>query len=310
MFGRGVISVQYGWAFEKAGHTVEFYVRPGRKAEFGNTLVLKMLDARKKIKGILVNENWNITLREDLDSNHNYDLIMVSVQHYQFKKAADFLADKIGKATLLIFNNFWEEPLAQTAHLPLSQLVWGFPQAGGGFDKKGVLNCSLFGIVNMGTFKTAQTQRGLAVMDLFRSSGFRIKEIEDFRSWLFAHFAFNAALHLENLKSTTGMESLIDMRTTKYWENVILNSKELIPLLKARSVDLKGNSELKAFSLPPWLLSFIMKGVIKFLPSVKQIFTGHSNVEELRSYCHDVLSKAEELKISLPRFAKDKNKFQ
>ena len=27
MFGRGVISTQYGWAFEKAGHTVEFYRR-------------------------------------------------------------------------------------------------------------------------------------------------------------------------------------------------------------------------------------------------------------------------------------------
>jgi len=35
MFGRGVISVIYGWALEKAGHTVEFYVRPGRAAQYG-----------------------------------------------------------------------------------------------------------------------------------------------------------------------------------------------------------------------------------------------------------------------------------
>jgi hypothetical protein len=40
MFGRGVISTHYAWAFEKAGHTVEFFVRKGRKTEFGPTVSL------------------------------------------------------------------------------------------------------------------------------------------------------------------------------------------------------------------------------------------------------------------------------
>ena len=64
MFGRGVISAQYGWAFEKAGHTVEFYVRPGRLATVGNTLALHLLDARTKTKGVLVDERWKVQLRE------------------------------------------------------------------------------------------------------------------------------------------------------------------------------------------------------------------------------------------------------
>jgi ketopantoate reductase len=34
MFGQGVISVLYGWALEKAGHTVEFYVRPDRPVQY------------------------------------------------------------------------------------------------------------------------------------------------------------------------------------------------------------------------------------------------------------------------------------
>lgn len=310
MFGRGVITTQYAWAFEKAGHTVEFFVRPGKKAVMGASIVLNMFDARKKIRGVLIQENWNVILKEELDCNHNYDLIIISVQHYQFKNAADFLADKIGKATVLVFNNFWEEPLEQTANLPIDQLVWGFPQAGGGFDHRGTLNCSLLGTVNIGTLRTNQTQREIAVMELFRSSGFKIKEIEDFRSWLFAHFVFNAALHLENLKSETGMSEMISMRTTRYWENVKLNGSELLPLLKARNVDLKVNSELKAFDLPPRLLSLVLKVAIRFLPPVKRIFTGHSNNEELRSYCQDVLSKADELKVSLPRYMKDKDRFQ
>ena len=309
MFGRGVISTQYAWAFEKAGHSVTFYVRPGRKEEYGSTIALNLLDARKKIKGVSIKENWPVTLIDDLDANHQYDLIFVSVQHYQFKEAAEFLSDKIGKATLLIFNNFWEEPVEQATNLPMSQLVWGFPQAGGGFDSKGVLNGTLFNTVNIGTFGEEQTQRGIAVVDLFNASGFKVKEFNDFRSWLFSHFVFNAALHLETLKSTTGMAALTDMRTTKYWENVILNGKELLPLLKARNVDVKASSELKAFNLPPWLLSFVLRRVIDFLPPAKRIFTGHSNDTELKSYCQDVLLKAEELKISLPRYEENKEFF-
>jgi 2-dehydropantoate 2-reductase len=54
MFGRGVISTQYAWAFEKAGHAVEFYVRKGRIAEYGETVSLNIYDARKKLKGVLV----------------------------------------------------------------------------------------------------------------------------------------------------------------------------------------------------------------------------------------------------------------
>lgn len=308
MFGRGVISTQYAWAYEKAGHTVEFFVRPGKAAEYGSSVTLNIYDARKKIKGVLVNENWNIKLREDLDANHDYDLIILSVQHYSFEKAVDFLKDKIGNSTLLIFNNLWEEPQEAVAKLPGNQLVWGFPQAGGGFDSKGILNGTLFGTVNIGTFGYEQTQRGIAVIDLFKSAGFKIKEFKDFRSWLFSHFVLNAAIHLEVIKSGTGLSS--PLQSTQFWRNVILNGKELLPLLQARNVDLKASSEVKVFSLPPWVLSLLIKVAFKFLPAVKQIFTGHSNHFELISYCQDVMSKAEEMKISLPRFEKNKNIYQ
>lgn len=35
MFGRGTIATIYGWALEKSGRHVEFYVRPGRAKEYG-----------------------------------------------------------------------------------------------------------------------------------------------------------------------------------------------------------------------------------------------------------------------------------
>lgn len=302
-------SLKLSILYEKAGHTVEFYVRPGKKAQLGSTVDLNLLDARKKIRGILVNETWNTKLIEDINPKGDYDLIIVSVQHYHFKSVVDLLADKIGKATILLFNNFWDEPLDTVAKLPQNQLVWGFPVAGGGFDDNGVLNGSLQGVIRIGTFGTEQTQRSIEVMNIFKTSGIKIKEDKDFRSFLFSHFVLNAALHLENLKLANGLASLDDFKSTKYWTNVILNAKELFPLLKARNVDFKESSELKLFNLPPFLISIIMRIVLNFLPPVKQIFTGHSNQLELKSYCQDVVSKAEELNIKLPRFDKSKELF-
>jgi 2-dehydropantoate 2-reductase len=49
-FGRGVIATQYAWALEKAGNQVEFYVRPGRIAEYGTSVKLDILDGRKTSK--------------------------------------------------------------------------------------------------------------------------------------------------------------------------------------------------------------------------------------------------------------------
>lgn len=62
-FGRGEISTQYAWAFEQAGHTVEFYVRKGRKETFGSSIELEMWDARRE--KTLIKESWNVKLHEE-----------------------------------------------------------------------------------------------------------------------------------------------------------------------------------------------------------------------------------------------------
>lgn len=90
MFGRGVISVLYGWALQKAGNTVEFYVRPGKIEQYGPKIPLEILDARSTFAGQLTRESWPISMRETLPPDHDYDLIFVSVQHYHFAKVAQF----------------------------------------------------------------------------------------------------------------------------------------------------------------------------------------------------------------------------
>jgi len=302
LFGRGVIATQYGWAFDKAGHQVEFYVRPGKKAQLGQDVRLRIYDGRSSFRGVLVQETWNTRLTEELRSG--YDLILVSVQHYQLQPVIDLLADKIGSATVLLFNNVWDEPQQVAAKLPSRQLVWGFPTAGGGYDQQGTLNGSLLKGVTIGTLGEGEKSRQQAVTELFHSAGFGVKISPDFRSYLFGHFALNAALHREILKGGQDLAASLNvLQTSLFWRNVQLNLQELIPVLKARGVDLKASPDLKLLSVPPGLLSLVMRIALRFFPVVKQIFLAHANPVELQSYGKDVVATAAGLNINLPRLS-------
>jgi 2-dehydropantoate 2-reductase len=299
MFGRGVISVLYGWALEKAGHTVEFYVRPGRAAQYCSAVALEIIDARRSLTGKQVQESWPIRMREELPTDHDYDLIIVSVQHYHFDEAAAFLAPRTGKATVLMFNNFWTEPQQATSLFPAAQLAWGFPHAGGGFGADGVLRGCIFSKVVFGTFLTNPSPRELAVRELFTKAGFDIAEQRDFRSWLFVHFVLDCAIETEALKA--GSISLA-FASGFHRREAILNMRELVPLLAARSVDLKDQSSfLLPLQLPTWLLGQVMGLAPKLLASFRVLLDSHSNMEELRSTCRDVLAESQRLGMKLPR---------
>lgn len=299
MFGRGVISVLYGWALEKAGHTVEFYVRPGRAAQYGPAVALEMLDARRSINGEWVKERWAIRMREELPADHDYDLVILSVQHYRFEEAAAFLGSRAGKATVLVFNNLWIEPQEAASSFPAEQLAWGFPQAGGGFGDDGVLRGALFGKVFFGTFLSDPSPRELAARELFTKAGFGVVEQRDFRSWLFVHFALNCGMQTEVLKAGSMPRMFA---SGSHLRDMILNMRELVPLLAARGVDLKNQSiYLAPFRLPTWLLGPVMGLAPKLLRPLRVVLESHANMEELRSTCRDVLTEARRMNVNLPR---------
>ncbi len=75
------------------------------------------------VSGELVSERWPVRFREELPADHDYDLILLSVQHYRFAEAAAFLGPRTGKATVPRLQHFWVEPQAAAAPLTASQLV-------------------------------------------------------------------------------------------------------------------------------------------------------------------------------------------
>jgi 2-dehydropantoate 2-reductase len=299
MFGRGVIAVAYGWALERAGHEIEFYVRPGRAATYGETVDLELLDARRRPWGRRVAEKWPVRYRESLEPDHDFDLIVVSVQHYGFAEAMSFLAPRVGQATVLAFNNLWVEPSAAVEALPADQVAWGFPGAGGGFGDDGVLRAALLPMVFFGTLGGPPTEREQAVRTAFRRAGFKIREDADFRGWLWIHFIQNAGLHTQSLKLGSLAALAGKPRTVR---ETILATRELLPLAEARGVDLRRHrSDLLPFTAPVGLTAPAMAWLFGHFPPVRMVMEAHANPEELRAVCRDTLAEARRLGVSAPR---------
>ncbi|MET9633079.1 2-dehydropantoate 2-reductase N-terminal domain-containing protein [Lentzea sp. NPDC006480] len=294
MFGRGVIATIYGWALERAGHDVEFYVRPGRAAAYGDAVDLDLLGRRGAKK-------WPVRYRETLEPDHDFDLIVLSVGHHRLTEAAAFLSPRLGSATVLVFGNIWTEPQAAIGALPLDQVAWGFPQAGGGFGADGVLRGALMSSVIFGTLGRPPTGRERAVRQVFRDAGLRVREQPDFRGWLWVHFVSDAALHSQGLR----LGSLSELAgATDDLREALLAGRELLPLLQARGVDLRRHRRgLLLFRAPTWLMAPALAWLTTHVPLARRSLLAHDDpgAEEPRAICRDTLAEARRLGVAAPR---------
>nr|WP_202894002.1 2-dehydropantoate 2-reductase N-terminal domain-containing protein [Kribbella italica] len=300
MVGRGVIATIYGWALHQAGHDVEFSVRPGRAATYGDTVDLDLLDTRRRVWGQRVVEKWPVRYREALEPDHGFDLIVLSVPHHRLTEAAAFLAPRVGQATVLVFGNLWTEPTAAIGALPLDRIAWGFPQAGGGFDADGVLRGMLLPSVVFGTLGQPPTDRERAVRQAFREAGLRIKERTDFRGWLWVHFVSDAGLLSQGLRR--GSLSRLAGSTTALREG-LLTGRELLPLLEARGLDLRRHRVAVLPFRTPWLTAPVLAWLTAHFALARVSLTAHSDpdAEEPREVCRDTLAEARRLGVSVPR---------
>jgi 2-dehydropantoate 2-reductase len=300
MFGRGVIASAYGWALSRAGHEVEFYVRPGRSATYGDSIDLDLLDLHRRPWGDRIVESWPARYRENLTSDDGFDLIVVSVSHHRLAEAAAFLAPRLGNAMVLIFGNLWAEPLDAVAPLPVDRLAWGFPGAGGGFGKDGVLHASLSPTVVLGTLGQAPTPREHAVRSVFRGAGFRISEQPDIRGWLWIHFAFNAGMHSQGVR----LGSLSDLiGAPNDLRDALLTAREMLPVVQKRGIDLnRHRAAVLPFRVPAGMTAAVMSWLISHVKAARTNMEAQSDptAEEPRAICRDVLADARRFGVPVP----------
>jgi 2-dehydropantoate 2-reductase len=294
MLGRGVIASVYGWAFDRAGHDVEFYVRPS--ADHPDEVKLDLLDLRRRPWGRSVRERWPITLRREIPLRHEYDLIVVSVGHHRLREAMELLAPRVGAATVLVFGNVWPRPEAVTAGVPTERVVWGFPGAGGGFQPDGTLLAGLLPGIRM----HVQGPRAEAVRALFRSAGVRVRDEPDIHGWLAIHFALDAGMHAQGLRLGSLSRIVGDTRSLR---EALLTGRELLPMTEASGVDLSRHRIATLPARRARAIAPMLGWAITHLAAARRSLEAHTDPrsEEVRAVCRDALAAAREHGIPAPR---------
>lgn len=300
VIGRGVISTQYAWTFERSGHNVDFYIRPKSKNRYNPRVHLQLNDRRGKRKDIDV--IWETKLIYEIPHKHKYDLILVSVNTEQIDSVVGTLQDKVDNATVLFFNNFWEDPVKQTRMLPESQVIFGFPGAGGGNLGPDVIKGGFSSSIIIGDLGSASKERLELIHSLFNDSNFKIKKKENFRKWLWNHFLLSVALEVEVLK-VGSFSNFMD--SSHHLGNIAINLKQLKQLIKEKGEDFDSINNIVS-SIPKNILGLLLAKVIfkrgskaRTIMEGNNTITGHSTLL--------TLVYARKRKIGLSRLEKVKH---
>jgi len=300
MFGRGVIASIYGQALQAAGHDIEFYVRPGRAADYGSELQTDIIDARRALRDQRHHASFTTRLRESLELENHFDLVILSVGHHHLAEAVAFLAPRVGQATVLILGNIWQEPLAAVAPLPADRVVFGFPQAGGGFGDNGVLKGALLRSVIIGRAASVPNARELAVHDLFRHAGFAVREEPDLRGWLLIHFISDAGMFAQGSHSG-GLAGLIGNR--RELRQALLTARQLLPVLWARGVDPRRHRRALLPLRLPTMTAAAMAVASARVPIAQVSLAAHTDPHavEPMAILRDAQLEAQRLGVPVPR---------
>jgi 2-dehydropantoate 2-reductase len=295
VYGTGVIGTIYGDVLSQAGHDVTHYVRMGRPTGRGTALDLNLLDGRTSEPHEL-HLRYPARIVDGFGPTDGYQLIIVSLKHYDVPAILYQLAVDAGKADILFFNNWWDD-LAAIDDVLLGRYLWGFPVAGGGWTD-GVLDAALLDTVHVGEIDGAETDRLARVRELFESAGLKVEVAPRILDWLWVHFATEAAL-ISSAIAAGSVDALLE--DTARLQAAILTGREALEVCRARGVAVDQVPDAATFYAPA---EAVAVGIHDFyatnLPA-RRILERHTGVDELKRIYADVVASGRELGVAMPR---------
>jgi 2-dehydropantoate 2-reductase len=297
IFGTGVIGTIYGNILSQVGNDVTHYVRSGKKKTLESGIQIHLLDGRSK-KPVQETILYKPKVVESFSHADQYDLVIVSVRHYQLDSVLPILKDNIGTADLLIFNGNWKGLEDVDKYFPRSKYLWGYPVAGGGYNAKG-LNAALLDNVILGELDGKTTPRLERIQKIFEAAGLKAEIQTNILHWLWVHFAFNCGLIAAAFKAG-GPDELLN--SIPRLHDGILAGRETLAVCEARGVDVKSFEDAKAFYQPAWLGAAAFWMIMKTSLPARKIVETHTAVDELQVMYRDLLQTGEELKVCMPHY--------
>lgn len=297
MFGAGVINTLYGYALAEAGNDVTHYVRPGKKKMLEGGINLKFLDGRASPPK-QATAQYGAKIVESLSSDDGYELVIVSVRHYQLDSVLPVLKDKIGNADILIFNGNWDGFGNLDQFFPRLQYLLGFPVAGGGYSGT-TLDGALLDEIRLGELDGKSTPRLEHVANVFRDADIKVDVQSDMQRWLWVHFAINSGIIGAAFKAGSAQKLLNSIPLLR---TGILAGREALEVCRARGVNVDSFEDAKSFYLPVWIAAAGVWYMMKSNLPARKIMETHTAVDELQAIYRDVLKSGEALGVPMPHF--------
>jgi len=297
MFGAGVIGTIYGYVLAQAGNDVTHYVRPGKQKSLENGIRIQLLDGRSR-PASQETVLYKAKIVERISPSDNYELVIISVRHYQLDSALSVLRDKIGNADVLIFNGNWGGFESLDRYLPRSKYLLGFPVAGGGYHGQ-TLDGALLDEIRLGELNGGYSLRLELIKQVFEDARLKVDIQANMQHWLWVHFAINAGIIGAAFKAGGATELLNSIANLR---KGILAGREALAVCRARGVELESFEDAESFYLPAWLGASVVWFMLKTNLPARKIMETHTAIDELQAIYGAVLKTGEELNVSMPHY--------
>ena len=295
VYGTGVIGTTYGYVLAEGDHEVSHLVRPGREGDHPSGIRIRLLDGRtpEPVERDVV---YPARIVEAFGPNDGYELILVSLRHYDVQAILPELAAGAGDADILFFNNWWGDLASIDAALA-GRYMWGFPVAGGGWID-GVLEAALLDNIHLGEVGRPTATRFARTAGLFESAGLRVDVEADILHWLWVHFATEAGL-ISSAIAAGSIDALLDDIGTL--ANAILAGREALEVCRARGVDVDTVPDAQTFYAPADAVALGIHDYYATNLPARKILERHTGVEELKRIYADVVATGLRLGVPMPR---------
>lgn len=187
ILGSGVIGCLYGSTFKRLGHHVTHLVRQNKIDALQNGIDLDVLDLSQDRHHFV--EKYSPTYITQLSEDDPYDVILISVKHYQIPDVLTIPFPINSQTKILFFSNNWTGLSSIQQRYPSNNLFFGMPRAGGAIQA-GKLMGALHKEVILG--KSSSPLFG-ELTQLFKMAGIKATLIDNMEHWYWIHLATTCA---------------------------------------------------------------------------------------------------------------------
>ena len=304
IYGAWIIGTTYGWQLSKAGHDVSVLVKKGKKQIVENNgIYLHCTDFRDNKKQV-IETVFRPQVIEGLLPENDYEFIIVTVNIIQLQQILPVLAQSAGKATILFFQNNWDNFDEIANYLAPEKYFFGFPfMAGGGVNEKGI-NCVISGLkysfTPIGELNGELTPRVQKIVKALKDANLKPVVSKQIKEWLISHYAIAAGLSAGIMKAGSAANFVGSASIIK---ETIKAIREGLEICKKRGINPKDEKTNSLYYLPLFIAAAIAKKI--YSNEVLQLmFDGHTKHSpgEIKRMCDDIVEYGKKYNVKTPMF--------